>query len=111
MHGFQASGANLPASMKMTAPRIPGCHSADYPRVEIDDDGHRRPHHLAGEFLGKARYRRMGIAAEPSYANSVPAGKRRPQGRRLYGSAFAYIFAARPRSAMRQNPSGVLVEK
>ena len=50
MHGFQL-WANLPASLKMTAPRYQEVKSPDIPEV-TDDDGTQRAHRLR-KFLGE----------------------------------------------------------
>src|SRR3954447_11807168 len=50
MHGFQL-WANLPASLKMTAPRYQDIAAADIPEM-LDDDG-SRVRVVAGEFGGK----------------------------------------------------------
>ena len=75
MHGFQL-WANLPASLKMTAPRY-----QDIPALEIpdlaDDDG-TRVRVICGDFRGK-RGPVDGIAADPRYLDiSVPPGAARP---------------------------------
>ena len=71
MHGFQL-WANLPSSLKMTAPRYQDVSGADVPEV-IDDDG-TRVRIVCGEFWGK-RGPVDGIAADPRYLDvSDPAG-------------------------------------
>ncbi|AKI02549.1 Pirin-related protein [Hoeflea sp. IMCC20628] len=108
MHGFQL-WANLPSSMKMTAPRYQDVTSADIP-VEIDDDG-TAARIICGEFWGK-RGPVDGIAAEPSYVDiSVPPGKRKTFKVDAYRSAFAYIFAGSGSFRDASKPFGVLVEK
>ncbi|MCY0093149.1 pirin family protein [Hoeflea ulvae] len=108
MHGFQL-WANLPAAMKMTAPRYQDVTSADIP-VEIDDDG-TAARIICGEFWGK-RGPVDGIAAEPSYVDiSVPPGKRKTFKVDAYRSAFAYIFAGSGSFRDASKPFGVLVEK
>ena len=108
MHGFQL-WANLPSSMKMTAPRYQDVTSADIP-VEIDDDG-TAARIICGEFWGK-RVPVDGIAAEPSYVDiSVPPGKRKTFKVDAYRSAFAYIFAGSGTFRDASKPFGVLVEK
>lgn len=108
MHGFQL-WANLPSSMKMTAPRYQDVTSADIP-VEIDDDG-TAARIICGEFWGK-RGPVDGIAAEPSYVDiSVPPGKRKTFKVDAYRSAFAYIFAGSGTFRDASKPFGVLVEK
>lgn len=108
MHGFQL-WANLPSSMKMTAPRYQDVTAADIP-VEIDDDG-TAARIICGEFWGK-RGPVDGIAAEPSYVDiSVPPGKRKTFKVDAYRSAFAYIFAGSGTFRDASRPFGVLVEK
>jgi hypothetical protein len=108
MHGFQL-WANLPSSMKMTAPRYQDVTASDIP-VEIDDDG-TAARIICGEFWGK-RGPVDGIAAEPSYVDiSVPPGKRKTFKVDAYRSAFAYIFAGSGTFRDASRPFGVLVEK
>ena len=52
MHGFQL-WANLPSSLKMTAPRYQDVSGKDIPEV-VDDDG-TRVRVICGELLGQAR--------------------------------------------------------
>ena len=90
MHGFQL-WANLPASLKMTAPRYQDVHAADVPEV-TDDDG-TKVRVIVGEFWGR-RGPVEGIAAEPSYVDiSVPPGRRRSFAVDTRRHAFAYVFA------------------
>ena len=108
MHGFQL-WANLPSSMKMTAPRYQDVTAADIP-VEVDDDG-TAARIICGEFWGK-RGPVDGIAAEPSYVDiSVPPGKRKTFKVDAYRAAFAYIFAGSGTVRDASRPFGVLVEK
>ena len=108
MHGFQL-WANLPSSMKMTAPCYQDVTAADIP-VEIDDDG-TAARIICGEFWGK-RGPVDGIAAEPSYVDiSVPPGKKKTFKVDAYRSAFAYIFAGSGTFRDASKPFGVLVEK
>ena len=90
MHGFQL-WANLPSSLKMTAPRYQDVAAPDVPEV-VDDDG-TRARILCGEFWGK-RGPVEGIAADPSYVDvSVPPGLRRTLKVDVTRHAFAYVFA------------------
>src|SRR5688572_8181659 len=69
MHGFQL-WANLPASLKMTAPRYQDVSARDIPTITDDDGTHVRV--VCGEFWGR-RGPVEGIAADPSYLDiSVP---------------------------------------
>ncbi|MBX2881762.1 MAG: pirin family protein [Granulosicoccus sp.] len=108
MHGFQL-WANLPSSMKMTAPRYQDIAGSDIPEV-IDDDG-TRVRVVVGEFWGK-HGPVDGIAAEPQYLDiSVPpnTAKRFPVD--TYRSAFAYVFDGEASFKNASTPKGVLVEK
>jgi quercetin 2,3-dioxygenase len=90
MHGFQL-WANLPAAMKMTAPRYQEIKSVDIPEV-IDDDG-TMARLISGSFWGK-RGPVEGIAADPVYIDvSVPPGKRKTIPVETMSHAFAYVFA------------------
>ncbi len=90
MHGFQL-WANLPASLKMTAPRYQDISSADVPEVTDDDGTHVRI--VCGEFWGK-QGPVEGVAADPRYLDiSVPPGRRRRIPVEASRHAFAYVFA------------------
>jgi len=90
MHGFQL-WANLPASLKMTAPRYQEVKAAEIPEI-IDDDG-TRARLVCGTFWGK-RGPVEGIAADPTYLDvTVPAGKRKTLPVETTRHAFAYVFA------------------
>ncbi|MDP1572166.1 MAG: pirin family protein [Vicinamibacterales bacterium] len=90
MHGFQL-WANLPASLKMTAPRYQDISSADVPEVTDDDGTHVRI--VCGEFWGK-KGPVEGVAADPRYLDiSVPPGRRRRFPVEASRHAFAYVFA------------------
>src|SRR5918994_2101266 len=89
MHGFQL-WANLPASLKMTAPRYQDIHARDVPEITDDDGTHVRV--IVGEFWGK-QGPVEGVAADPRYLDVwVPPGKRRTLGVETTRHAFAYIF-------------------
>src|ERR1700674_2092657 len=71
MHGFQL-WANLPASLKMTAPRYQDVSAPDIPEV-VDDDG-TRVRVIVGDFWGR-RGPVEGVAADPQYIDvSVAPG-------------------------------------
>jgi redox-sensitive bicupin YhaK (pirin superfamily) len=90
MHGFQL-WANLPAALKMTAPRYQDVTSTDIPEV-TDDDG-TRVRVICGSFWG-ATGPVDGIAAEPRYLDvSVPPGRRKTLPVETSRHAFAYVFA------------------
>jgi redox-sensitive bicupin YhaK (pirin superfamily) len=90
MHGFQL-WANLPASLKMTAPRYQEVHATEVPET-VDDDG-TRARIVCGTFWGK-KGPIDGIAADPIYIDvSVPPGKRKSLPVETDRHAFAYVFA------------------
>jgi hypothetical protein len=90
MHGFQL-WANLPSSMKMTAPRYQDIHAGDIP-VAHDDDG-TVARVICGEFWGK-KGPVEGVAADPRYLDiSVPPGRRKRLAVETTNHAFAYVFA------------------
>jgi quercetin 2,3-dioxygenase len=108
MHGFQL-WANLPSSLKMTAPRYQDVPARQIPEV-IDDDG-VAVRVICGDFWGK-KGPVDGIAAEPRYLDiSVPAGKRKTFKVETYRQAFAYIFDGSGFFADASEPFGVLHEK
>ena len=108
MHGFQL-WANLPASMKMTAPRYQDIAGQDIPVLE-DDDG-------SGIRIVVGNYRGVkgpvdGIAADPQYLDiTVPPGLRKTFKVDTYRSAFAYIFDGSATFRDASAPQGVLIEK
>ena len=90
MHGFQL-WANLPASLKMTAPRYQDVHARDIPSITDDDGTHVRV--VSGEFWGR-RGPVEGVAADPSYLDvSVPPNRRKTLPVEVTRHAFAYVFA------------------
>jgi quercetin 2,3-dioxygenase len=108
MHGFQL-WANLPASLKMTAPRYQDIPGAEIPEV-IDDDG-TRVRVICGDFWGK-RGPVDGIAAEPRYLDIfVPAGRRKTLPVETTRHAFAYVFEGSGTFSGASQPFGVLTEK
>ena len=108
MHGFQL-WANLPASLKMTAPRYQDVKGTDIPEV-IDDDG-TRVKIIVGSFWGRTGPV-DGIAADPQYLDIfVPAGLRKTFRVDTYRRAFAYVFQGAGAFADASQPTGVLLEK
>jgi redox-sensitive bicupin YhaK (pirin superfamily) len=108
MHGFQL-WANLPSSLKMTAPRYQDVKSKDIP-VIIDDDG-TKVKVVVGEFWGK-RGPVDGIAADPQYLDiSVPPGVTKTIKIDTYRRAFAYVFSGAGQFVDASKPQGVLLEK
>jgi len=107
MHGFQL-WANLPSSLKMTAPRYQDVQSADIPEV-VDDDG-TRIRVICGSIWG-ATGPVDGIAAEPQYLDvSVPPGKRKILPVETTRHAFAYVFAGSGRFCNASTPLEVPTE-
>jgi redox-sensitive bicupin YhaK (pirin superfamily) len=89
MHGFQL-WANLPASLKMTAPRYQDVAGKDVPEV-TDDDG-TKVRVIIGNFWGK-KGPVDGIAADPRYLDVwVPPGQRKRLPVETTRHAFAYVF-------------------
>lgn len=108
MHGFQL-WANLPSSLKMTAPRYQDVQGTEIPEV-TDDDG-TRVKVITGEFWGK-RGPVDGIAADPQYLDIfVPAGVKKTFRIDTYRRAFAYVFEGAAAFADASKPKGVLLEK
>jgi redox-sensitive bicupin YhaK (pirin superfamily) len=90
MHGFQL-WANLPSSLKMTAPRYQDVSSPHIPEV-IDDDG-TRVRVICGSFWGKTGPV-DGVAADPRYLDVfVPPGQRKRLAVETSRHAFAYVFS------------------
>jgi redox-sensitive bicupin YhaK (pirin superfamily) len=89
MHGFQL-WANLPSSLKMTAPRYQDVKSNEIPTITDDDGVEVRI--ICGDFWGK-KGPVDGIAADPRYLDVyVPPGKRKRLKVEVDRHAFAYIF-------------------
>lgn len=108
MHGFQLWG-NLPASLKMTAPRYQDFDGGDIPVIQ-DDDG-TIVKVIIGEFRGK-KGPVDGIAADPQYLDIyVPAGVRKVFAIDTCRRAFAYVFQGAGQFQDASIPQGVLVEK
>jgi hypothetical protein len=108
MHGFQL-WANLPSSLKMTAPRYQDVKAAEIPEI-TDDDG-TRVRVVCGDFWGR-RGPVEGVAADPRYLDiSVPPGKRKTLPVELGRHAFAYVFEGSGNFHAASKPFGVLTEK
>jgi redox-sensitive bicupin YhaK (pirin superfamily) len=108
MHGFQL-WANLPAALKMTAPRYQDIAGKDVPSV-TDDDG-TLVRVVCGEFWGK-RGPVEGVAADPRYLDVfVPAGRRKSLPVETNRHAFAYVFEGSGTFSSASQPFGVLTEK
>ena len=107
IHGFQL-WANLPSSLKMTAPRYQDVAAADIPEV-IDDDG-TAVRVVCGSFWGRTGPV-DGIAAEPIYLDvSVPPRVRKSLAVETSRHAFAYVFAGSGRFAHASGPLPVATE-
>jgi len=108
MHGFQL-WANLPSTLKMSAPRYQDIKGADLPLL-TDDDG-TRIKILIGNYRGKASPV-DGIAADPQYLDVyIPPNVRKTLPVDTYKHAFAYIFEGAGNFKAASSPQGVLVEK
>lgn len=108
MHGFQL-WANLPAALKMTAPRYQDVGAGDIP-VEGDDDG-TTVKVIIGTFWGKTGPV-DGIAANPMLLDvSVPPGRRKALSVDTRANALAYVFAGSGTFRDASDPVGIKVEK
>jgi redox-sensitive bicupin YhaK (pirin superfamily) len=108
MHGFQL-WANLPSSLKMTAPRYQDVKAAEIPEI-IDDDG-TRVRVVCGDFWGR-KGPVEGVAADPRYIDVwVPPGRRKTLPVETGRHAFAYIFEGSGTFRSASDPFGVLSEK
>jgi redox-sensitive bicupin YhaK (pirin superfamily) len=104
MHGFQL-WANLPSSLKMTAPRYQDVTGKDVPEV-VDDDG-TTVRVVCGSFGGKTGPV-DGVAADPRYLDvSIPPGVRKRLAVELDRHAFAYVFAGDGRFRNASEPRAV----
>jgi quercetin 2,3-dioxygenase len=104
MHGFQL-WANLPSSLKMTAPRYQDVAARDIPEV-VDDDG-TGVRVICGDFWGK-KGPIEGVAADPRYLDvSVPPGVRKRLAVETSRHAFAYVFAGAGTFRDASEPRGV----
>jgi hypothetical protein len=108
MHGFQL-WANLPSSLKMTAPRYQDVKAVEIPEI-VDDDG-TRVRVVCGDFWGR-RGPIEDVAADPRYLDvRVPPGKRKVLPVELERHAFAYVFEGSGSFRAASQPFGVLTEK
>src|SRR5438876_4376406 len=108
MHGFQL-WANLPSSLKMTAPRYQDIPSKEIPEI-VEDDG-TGVRVICGEFWGK-KGPVDGTAAEPRYLDIfVPPGVRKTLPVETYRHAFAYVFEGSGTFGGASAPFGVVTEK
>ncbi len=89
MYGFQL-WANLPAQLKMTAPRYQEVKGAAIPVVKDDDGAEIRV--VCGRY-GQTSGPIQGVAADPVYLDiSVPPGKTKTIPAAADHNAFAYVF-------------------
>jgi redox-sensitive bicupin YhaK (pirin superfamily) len=108
MHGFQL-WANLPSSLKMTAPRYQDIPSSAIAEATDDDGTHVRV--ICGEFWGK-KGPVEGVAANPSYLDVwVPAGRRKRLAVETTRNAFAYVFAGSGTFRDASDPRAVLTDQ
>jgi redox-sensitive bicupin YhaK (pirin superfamily) len=108
MHGFQL-WANLPAALKMTAPRYQDIASADVPMIADDDGTVVRV--ICGDFWGK-RGPVDGVSADPRYLDVfVPVGRRKSLPVETSRHAFAYVFEGSGTFRAASQPFGVLTER
>src|SRR4029079_2668545 len=104
MHGFQL-WANLPSSLKMTAPRYQDIKGVDIPEI-VDDDG-TRVRVVCGDFWGK-KGPVKGVAAAPLYfAVAGQPGKQKRLAVDRTTHAFAYVFAGSGRFRDASDPRAV----
>jgi len=111
MHGFQL-WANLPAALKMTAPRYQDIPSSAIPEVTEDDGSKARV--ICGDFWG-AQGPVTGVATESNVAAryvdiSVPPNTRKSIKVETTRNAFAYVFAGAGTFRDASDPQAVLTE-
>jgi len=107
MHGFQL-WANLPASLKMTAPRYQEVKAPDIPVVRDDDGVEVRV--VCGSFAG-TKGPVDEVASDPVYLDVVvPAGKRKVLPVETTRNAFAYVFAGGGKFCNASGPLAVPTE-
>ena len=108
MHGFQL-WANLPSSLKMTAPRYQDIAARDIPEVTDDDGTTARV--ICGSFWGKTGPVE-GVAADPRYVDvSVLPGRRKRIAIERSRHAFAYVFAGSGSFRDASEPRAVATER
>ena len=107
MHGFQL-WANLPASLKMTAPRYQEVKAAAIPEI-TDDDG-TQVRVVCGSYRG-TKGPVDGIAADPTYLDvSVPPRRRKTIPVETTCNAFAYVFSGAGKFCNASGPLAVPTE-
>ncbi|HEY3414494.1 MAG TPA: pirin family protein [Armatimonadota bacterium] len=106
MHGFQL-WANLPASLKMTAPHYQDVKAPEIPEA-VEDGAHVRV--ICGSIWG-TRGPVNGIAADPIYLDvSVTSGKRKSFPVETTRHAFAYVVAGSGKFCNASQPLAVPTE-
>jgi redox-sensitive bicupin YhaK (pirin superfamily) len=107
MHGFQL-WANLPSTLKMTAPRYQDVTARDIPEV-TDDDG-TKVRVVCGNFWGVSGPV-DGIAADPRYLDVwVPPGQKKTLPVETTRHAFAYVFEGTGKFLNASAPRAVATE-
>ncbi|HZN03727.1 MAG TPA: pirin family protein [Candidatus Polarisedimenticolia bacterium] len=107
MHGFQL-WANLPASLKMMAPRYQELKAGDVPVLKEDDGSEIRI--VCGSYRGK-RGPVEGVAADPNYFDiTIPAGLRKTLPIETTRHAFAYVFGGSGKVCNASGPLDVPTE-
>ncbi|HXU32477.1 MAG TPA: pirin family protein [Thermoanaerobaculia bacterium] len=107
MHGFQL-WANLPSTLKMTAPRYQDVTARDIPEV-TDDDG-TKVRVVCGDFWGVSGPV-DGIAADPRYLDVwVPPGQKKTLPVETTRHAFAYVFEGTGKFLNASAPRAVATE-
>jgi quercetin 2,3-dioxygenase len=107
MHGFQL-WANLPSSVKMTAPRYQEVKGSDIPLIRDDDGTEVRV--VCGSFWGSTGPV-DGIAADPIYLDvSILPGKRKTLPVETTRHAFAYVFGGAGKFCNASGPLAVPTE-
>src|SRR6202049_4563497 len=107
MHGFQL-WANLPSSLKMTAPRYQEVKAPEIPVITDDDGTSARV--VCGSFWGMTGPVE-GIAADPTYLDvTIPPGTRKVLPVETTRHAFAYVFAGSGKFCNASGPLAVPTE-
>ena len=108
MHGFQL-WSNLPAALKMTAPRYQDIAAKDV--AELQDDDGTLVRVVVGEFWGKTGPVE-GVASDPRYLDVwVPPLEKKTLPVDYRHHAFAYVFEGSGNFRGASKPFGVLTEK
>ncbi len=107
MHGFQL-WANLPSTLKMSAPRYQDVTSRDIPEV-TDDDG-TKVRVVCGDFWGVSGPV-DGVAADPRYLDVwVPPGRKKTLPVETTRHAFSYVFEGTGKFLNASEPMAVATE-